>query len=98
MADVRDVSETRERRAGHCNVVLLRVTEARPGHGDELLDRERPRQQALLHGDGDGNFQVAAVRLEPEGSRRRVNRGAGGLPAFAEEAEQLAHRLLVVRE
>jgi hypothetical protein len=34
--------------------------------GDEIVNRERARQQALRAGDRDGDLEAAADRLEPQ--------------------------------
>ena len=44
--------------------------ERRHDIGDEIVDRERPRQQALRRRDVDRDLEIPAIRLES--NRRRI--------------------------
>ena len=99
VADVRDISEARKRRAGHFNVVLLRDyrSEARTSvTSSSTASGRASRPSASATAIATSRFR--RFGSSPNGRRRRIDRGAGRLPAFPKEAEQLAHRRLVVSE
>ena len=67
VADVGDIAEARKRNCGSGHRHVLRSDyEVRPDIGDEIVDRERSRQQALRISHGDSHLEIPSVRLQPK--------------------------------
>ena len=72
VAEMGDVAKARKRRVGHvrssfCQRLLKRCGDV----GDEILDRQRARQQALRVGDRDRHLEIAAIVASSQAASMR---------------------------